>query len=52
MDEPVKVTGSTVERALGPDGLTAEVYLTFTGWVIMVLLQQFQARPKARQLTN
>lgn len=25
MYEPVKVTGSTAERALGPDGLTAEV---------------------------
>jgi len=52
LDERVKMISSDAERPVGPDGFTAEIYLTFTEWVIMMLLQQFQAGEKARQLTN
>lgn len=40
----------SLKRALGPDGFTAEIYLTFIEWIIMMLLQLFQAVEKARQL--
>lgn len=34
LDEPLKVIRTAAERPVGPDGFTAEIYLTFTEWVI------------------